>query len=229
MSNDDKLKLVASYALKSLFSSRGIATPISAFDLLARVISSGAPPAGLLSGPGPHPSFRLTDLAKFEHALECLSQEWDHGRIALSRDEDTGETTVVEVQLGQPSTRGSTPNIPHGKKRKRVVDEDADSAAGDAEEEEKEDESAPRTTALSPLDGLSKEMREVYALLQKGTARGRLLAEQVSYTAVCPCAKLINVITSSIRRIPVLSLYALALRKRTVLKHAVLRTTTTNP
>ena len=98
-----------------------------------------------------------------------------------------------------------------------------------ARAEEKEDESAPRTTALSPLDGLSKEMREVYALLQKGTARGRLLAEQVSYTAVCPCAKLINVITSSIRRIPVLSLYALASRKRTVLKHAVLRTTTTNP
>jgi mRNA (2'-O-methyladenosine-N6-)-methyltransferase len=62
------------------------------------------------------------------------------------------------------------------RKRKRVIDEDADSAAGDDDAEDLlEDIVSQRATTLGSL---SKELREVYSLLQKSTARGRLLAEQ---------------------------------------------------
>ena len=92
-------------------------------------------------------------------------------------------------------------------KRKRVVDEEADSAAGNEEDDDdiyKEDigssgansqimgtagpaEFDPAAEPIgmsgvktpSHLGSLSKELREVYAILQRGTAKGRLLAEQV--------------------------------------------------
>ncbi len=185
MSADDKLKIVASSALRSLFCSGKIDIPISSFDLLARVISSGPPAAGLLPGSEPAPRFRLTDLSLFERILESISQAWDFGKITISHEEQSsgGGLTVLDVQLGQPFARKTEEYAGfHGKKRKRVVDEDADSAAGDAEDEEdlNEDTSAGWKPAPSTLDRLSKEMKVVYSLLQRGTARGRLLAEQVS-------------------------------------------------
>lgn len=185
MSTDEKLKIVASSALRTLFCSRKVSVPIAAFDLLARVIASGPPPAGLLPGPDPAPAFRLTDLARFEHILECLSREWDCGRIIVSRESDGG-LTVLDVQLGQ-AYRGQSDDAGfHGRKRKRIVDEDADSAAGDLEEDDEHSRSreGSRKPAPTTLDSLSKDMKEVYALLQRGTARGRLLAEQVTTTSV---------------------------------------------
>lgn len=184
MSNDEKFMIIASSALVTLFSSGRVKTPISSFDLLANVISLGPPKNGLLPGPDPPPSFRLTDLSRLEHILECLSQEWDHGKIALSHDSQAGDMTVLDVQLGQMSKSQSAASgaNAHGKKRKRVVDEDADSAAGAAEEEEPNEEIACRKPMPSTLDSLSKKMREVYSLLQRDTAKGRLLAERV-----CPC------------------------------------------
>ena len=181
MSSDEKLKIIVSSALNTLFSSGRIKAPVSSFDLLANVISLGPPKNGLLPGPSPPPSLRLTDLSRFEHVLECLSQDWDHGKIVLSRDGQAGEVTVLDVQLGQTSkcqavTGGASA---HGKKRKRVVDEDADSAAGVPEEEPSEDVGCKKAMP-SALDSLSKDMREVYSLMQRGTTKGRLLAEQVS-------------------------------------------------
>ncbi len=194
MSTDEKLKIVVSSSLRSIFSSNKASTPISSFDLLTRVISSGPPPAGLLPGPAPIPRLRLTDLKKFEGILECLSQEWDAGRIVLSKEEGSGEVTVLDVQLGRASKRLEAV-VPHGKKRKRVVDEDADSAAGDLEEEEDGggagEEGGSRKPAPSTLNSLSKEMKEVYSILQRGTARGKLLAEQVSLTAQTPLCKVL--------------------------------------
>jgi len=63
-----------------------------------------------------------------------------------------------------------------GRKRKRVIDEDADSAAGSGDEAEEYEEVKKPATAL---ESLSKELKEVYATLQRSTAKGRLLAEQV--------------------------------------------------
>lgn len=180
MSADEKLKIVASAALRTIFASGKASTPISSFDLLTRVISAGPPPAGLLPGPYPAPRFRLTDLARFDRILESFAQEWDSGKAIVSRDPSTGDMTVLDVQLGH--VQKGQPSMPHGKKRKRVVDEDADSAAGGAEEEEaRSDDIVCRKPAPTTLDSLSKDMKEVYSLLQRGTARGRLLAEQASH------------------------------------------------
>ena len=181
MSNDEKLKIVVSSALKALFASGRITTPISSFDLLARVISSGPPSPGLFPGPDPPPKLRLTDLSRFEHVLDGLSQEWNEGKLVLSHD---GETTVLDIQLGQTS-RGQTNGASaaaHGKKRKRIVDEDADSATA-VQEDEASSDAECRKPMPSTLDSLSKDMREVYSLLQRGTAKGRLIAEQVCAVA----------------------------------------------
>ncbi|KAI0092838.1 MT-A70-domain-containing protein [Irpex rosettiformis] len=189
MSTDEKLKIVVSSSLRSIFCANKASTPISSFDLLTRVISAGPPPAGLLPGPAPLPRLRLTDLKKFESVLESLAQEWDAGRMVISREDRSGDVTVLDVQLGRASK--AQPVVPHGKKRKRVIDEDADSAAGDAEEEEESvDDIGIRKPAPSTLDSLSKEMKEVYSLLQRGTARGKLLAEQfhsvnTSFEPIC--------------------------------------------
>ncbi|KAA1466102.1 MT-A70-domain-containing protein [Dentipellis sp. KUC8613] len=97
----------------------------------------------------------------------------------------------MDIQLGSPSNSAARSPAPGGavKKRKRVVDEDADSAAGSGDEaDEVVDEVKKPVTAL---EGLSKDLKEVYAILQKSTAKGRLLAEQfrsvgTSFEPICP-------------------------------------------
>ncbi len=187
MSVEDKLKVVASSALESLFSSRAVTIPISSFDLLTRVVASGPPPVGLFPGPDPTPRFRLVDLARFERILERLSESWDSGKISLARDQESdGSLTVMDVQLGI-SSAGQVERSPTAgrRKRKRVVDEDDDSAAGGVDEEEilspdKDKDKVEWKPSPSTLESLNKTMKEVYELLRRGSARGRLLAEQVS-------------------------------------------------
>ena len=173
---EEKLKLLASQSLHTLFSSQVVETPITSFDLLARVIAAGAPPS-ILPSNEKAPTFRLTQLPLFDKILKSLVDSWEFGKITLS-NEGEGELIVADVRLGESSTTRKSPAPSHGKKRKRVLDEDADSAAGNVEEEEED----PRLKGPAPstLDSLSNEMREVYSLLQRGTAKGRLLAEQVS-------------------------------------------------
>ncbi|KAI0080731.1 MT-A70-domain-containing protein [Panus rudis PR-1116 ss-1] len=199
MSIDDKLKVVASATLNSLFSSGKVDTPITSFDLLTHVVSVG-PPTGVLPGEDRPPTFKLTQRRLFERILEALSESWDFGDLSLSREPETGELTIVEVRLGQSHTgRKALVGVAHGKKRKRVVDEDADSASGNGEDEEKATHTA-KAAPPSTLDSLTKDMKEVYSLLQRGTAKSRLLAEQFrsingSFEPICPhitkddCAK----------------------------------------
>ena len=187
MSVEDKLKIVASAALNILFSSHAVTAPISSFDLLTRVVASGPPPAGLFPTSEPAPRFRLVDLARFERILERLADNWDQGTITLSREEESdGSLTVMDVRVGAEASGSGQAERPHTspmkRKRKRVVDEEEDSAAGGAEEEEttpdlkeKEAWKPPPTT----LESLNKTMKEVYALMQLPSAKGRLLAEQV--------------------------------------------------
>lgn len=169
--SDERLKLVASSTINVLFSSGKLSVPISAMDLLSRVISTG-PPAGLFPPDTPVPRFRLIDLPKFEGILEGLAQTWEHGALSITRE--GGEMTVMDVALGagHAAGLGIAP-----RKRKRVVDEDADSAAGD-EDEQDSLEAAPGSSTT--LGNLSKELKEVYTILQQSTAKGRLLAEQVT-------------------------------------------------
>ena len=174
--SEEQLKLVASSTINGLFSSGKVSAPISSMDLLSRVISSGAP-AGLL--PTPPPRFRLTDLSKFESILDSLSLTWDHGTITLARDD--GGVTVMDVHLGSPGSIDTLAGL-NMRKRKRVVDEDADSAAGNDDEQ---DSFESPTTGSTTLGSLSKELKEVYTILQKSTAKGRLLAEQVYIFISC--------------------------------------------
>ncbi|EIN10332.1 MT-A70-domain-containing protein [Punctularia strigosozonata HHB-11173 SS5] len=169
--------------------------PIDSPVLLAKLIAASA-----RTTPSARPPLRLTDLARFDSILSAFSRTWEHGTVVVHRD-DTGNRTLVvlDVQLG-PSA------LPRpAKKRKRPVrDEDADSATGDPEDEHVDADAAPgedehADPPTSPSRHLSRELREVYAILQRGTAKGRLLAERFrstnAFEPVCPritkddCAK----------------------------------------
>lgn len=178
---DDKLKVVAIHAIKTLIASNQLTTPITSMELLTRVMSTKTPTS--LLPDSPPPKFRLTDLTRFEHIIEDLYNSWTEGVITLSRDEGSRKMTIWELesrQSGHASVLG--PSTSQGdlgsRKRKWVIDEDADSAAGDEEDYEEEDNAG----ASSAMANLNADMKEVIALLQKGTAKGRLLAEQVSTT-----------------------------------------------
>lgn len=176
--SDDELRIIATTALKTILGHRpnALTPPTTSMELLTKIMTTKLPSSLFPTSSKPIPRFRLTDLHKLENILEGLSQPlaWDDGYISVSRDKDTNEMTIWEIGLGPRKVSAGT-------KRKRVIDEEADSAAGSAGEEEDEANAAGGSGwARSTLGGLSKEMRDVYALLQRGTAKGKLLAEQVS-------------------------------------------------
>jgi len=171
----DPLLPEISSAVRALFSSRTVTTPISSLNLLGRVIATSrkAPP------------LRLHELHRFEAILEALSQPqgWEHGTIALLKD--ASDVTVMNVVLVKKSTQvpydGSS-IVPNPKKRKRPpVDEEAESREGSEHGQSslEEEEIPPPKPTVSSLSNLSREMKEIYEILQKPTAKGRLLAEQV--------------------------------------------------
>jgi mRNA (2'-O-methyladenosine-N6-)-methyltransferase len=167
---DEQFRNLVSDSLYSLFSSTKIHTPVSSLELLSAVICADLGS----TAPSATPRFRLTDRSRLEVAIDALAKRWDRGFISIVRD-DSG-LTVTDVQLGSSSNTESTARVTG--KRKRVRDEDADSAAGSGDEVDdayEEEVQKPCTT----LANLSKELKEVYAFLQRSTAKGRLLAEQV--------------------------------------------------
>ncbi|KAF8742418.1 hypothetical protein AX14_004637 [Amanita brunnescens Koide BX004] len=166
--SSDELRSLSITALKSLFGSRKIHAPISSMGLLARVITFNPTAAQKAR-------LRLTDLARFEAILNDISRTWDEGIISLTRD--NGGLTILDFSFDSSVTEYGVASGSNPRKRKRVIDEDDDSAAGDAVDENSVYES-PGTPTASTLANLSKEMREAYSILQRGTAKRRLLAEQ---------------------------------------------------
>lgn len=173
---DEEFKLVVSAALHALLQFGRLSLPISSMDLLTRVITSKFP-VGLLPDGTPSRRLRLTDLSRFESVLEVLSHTWDAGTLLLSRDEEG--LSVIDAHLDNGVSSSGSGDGLNSRKRKRVVDEDADSAAGDDDAEEQADIAS--LASSSTLGSLSKELKEVYAILQRSTAKGRLLAEQVDF------------------------------------------------
>jgi len=171
---DEQFRNLVSETLCSLFSSSRIHTPLGSLELLSTAIAADlASTTGDSTAPR-KPRFRLTDRSRFECAIEALAKHWERGSISIIRDESG--VTVTDVHLGSSSNAETTARVIG--KRKRVKDEDADSAAGSGDEAEdayEEETHKPCTT----LATLSKELKEVYAFLQRSTAKGRLLAEQV--------------------------------------------------
>ncbi|RDB23286.1 N6-adenosine-methyltransferase subunit METTL3 [Hypsizygus marmoreus] len=180
--SENELRILATSALNSLVASGKLSFPITGMKLLARVIATKVSPSLFANPSSPNIRFKLTDLTRFDALLEDLSHTWDQGTISLSHE--NGETTILDIVLG-PSGHGlfseaSLKDLANSRKRKRVIDEDADSAAGDDETEDSFEEIPLQP--MTNLESLSREMREVYAILQKSTAKGRLLAEQFQST-----------------------------------------------
>ncbi|KAL5488175.1 IME4 [Sanghuangporus weigelae] len=173
MSADD-LRCTVSQNLLQLVSSGAVQTPITAFELLAKFIS--LPPVSDSST-----IFRLTDIRKLETILDDFSVCWDAGSISVVRDDSN--LTIVQVSLN-----GNQSTSLNNKKRKRLIDEDADSA--EEEEALKSAVSLKSKSASTSLNSLSKDLQEIYALLQRGTARQRLLCEQHQsddpFEPICP-------------------------------------------
>jgi mRNA (2'-O-methyladenosine-N6-)-methyltransferase len=187
--SSDELRSLSITALKSLFGSRKTYAPISSMVLLTRVIAFNPTAAQKAR-------LRLTDLARFEDILNDISRTWDEGIISLTRD--NGGLTILDFSFDSTVTECGVTSGSNPRKRKRVIDEDDDSAAGDAVDDTSVYES-PGTPTASTLANLSKEMREAYSILQRGTAKRRLLAEQV-YLFLCKLNTPSNFLAVSVYR-----------------------------
>ena len=171
----DPLLPEISSAIRSLFSSRNATTPISSLNLLGRVIASSRKA----------PLLRLHELHRFEAILEALSQPqgWEHGTITLLKN--TSGLVVMNVFLAKRPAQvpyDGSGAVSNPKKRKRPpVDEEAESREGSEHGQSslEEEEIQPPKPTVSSLSNLSEEMKEIYEILQRPTAKGRLLAEQV--------------------------------------------------
>jgi mRNA m6A methyltransferase catalytic subunit len=163
--DSDALRSQVSAALYSLLSSAAVSSPISSLNLLANLISSSVNP----------PPLRLYELSRFDSILESLSVDWDHGTIILSHDKSG--LTIMEFKLAPQAYNGS-------KKRKRPVDEEAESDSEADREHHERVERRNITPTVSSLSNLSKEMKEVYSILQRPTAKGKLLAEKVCLSGI---------------------------------------------
>lgn len=164
---DDEFTVAVGSAVRDAFTTGKTSTPISSMDLLLSLIASK--PTACSSHP-----LRLTDLHRLEIVLESLSSRWEHGSLSLSRE--GGNLTIIDIHLGNAMA-----DVVNFRKRKRPpVDEEADSAAGD-DPDERSSRSITRSPppSATPLANLGKELREVYAILQRATAKGRLMAERV--------------------------------------------------
>ncbi|KAI9574882.1 MT-A70-domain-containing protein [Boletus coccyginus] len=175
---DDEFTVAVGSAVRDAFTTGKTSTPISSMDLLLSLIASK--PTACSSHP-----LRLTDLHRLEIVLESLSSRWEHGSLSLSRE--GGNLTIIDIHLGNAMA-----DVVNFRKRKRPpVDEEADSAAGD-DPDERSSRSITRSPppSATPLANLGKELREVYAILQRATAKGRLMAERFcaphgSFSPVC--------------------------------------------
>ncbi|KAI9507701.1 MT-A70-domain-containing protein [Russula earlei] len=171
--SDEQFRNLVSDTLYSLFSSSSIHTPVGSLELLSNAITTDLGPTAGDPATPQKPRFRLTDRSRFENAIEALAKNWERGSVSIIRDESG--VTVTDVHLG--SVNGAEAPARVIGKRKRVKDEDADSAAGSGDEaEDAYDEEAQKP--CTTLSNLPKEVKEVYAFLRRSTAKGRLLAEQ---------------------------------------------------
>ncbi|KAI0036008.1 MT-A70-domain-containing protein [Vararia minispora EC-137] len=166
---NEQLQDAVSRILCDLFSSVRVQAPICAVDLLSQIIDQS-----LARSSTERPILRLSDLSRFESILESFSRHWEKGFLTAVRD-DSG-VTVMDVQLSTTNGSSTIPTTGTLGKRKRVKDEDADSAAGSGDEAD--DGYEEMILAGTTVSGLSKELKEVYAILQKSTAKGKILAEQ---------------------------------------------------
>ena len=151
MSDSAFTELVSSQ-LRACLLSGDVQLPIKSFDLLRTLIQRQPHlrPASDLS----QPRLRLTDLRKVESALDELTDDWEYGRLEVVHDLDGMALVDAQVLAGGAS-----------RKRKR--------------DEPEEENTIAVPNALAPALKNGNGLREVYALLQHGSAKRKLVAEQV--------------------------------------------------
>ncbi|KAG8903828.1 hypothetical protein FRB99_002679 [Tulasnella sp. 403] len=158
----------ASSALRALFSlPPRLSVPIDSSRLLTHIVSWS------LTASVPNNSrLRLTDLTVLDGLLREFSDRWEYGNVEISIRRLPGGGTVVTL------LRIRVDESP--RKRKR---------------ESSEEPLASGVQSLPPVQDahhISEDLREVYLMLQRGTAKGRLLAEQyrsngsLSFDPICP-------------------------------------------
>jgi mRNA m6A methyltransferase catalytic subunit len=132
--------------------------PISSLDLRARFVAHSA------TSPDP---LRFSDLPRFNRTLERFAASHDKFAISLTRTHTSLSIISIKHRASELSNTGI--------KRRRKDDDD------DSAEEEPEELDAHRATP--PTIGITKfpkELQEAYAILQRPSAKMRLLAEKVS-------------------------------------------------
>ncbi|KAG8995267.1 hypothetical protein FRB90_000217 [Tulasnella sp. 427] len=161
-----------SSALRALFSHPAtLSAPIDSAKLLTYIVSWSLT-AGIQKGS----RLRLTEVQLLEDILEEFAERWNYGDLEISWTNDASggmvvgnisRVVVTRVQVEEPL-----------RKRKRESSEEP-----------------PVSEELPPVQDahhISEDLREVYMMLQKGTAKGRLLAEQYrsgpnqSFDPICP-------------------------------------------
>ncbi|KAG9025545.1 hypothetical protein FRB95_010071 [Tulasnella sp. JGI-2019a] len=163
-----------SSALRAIFSPPcTVRLPINSNDLLTAIISWI-----LTAHPIPTGRLKLTDLKELEDLLVDFAQTWEHGTIIIEYDKSAqiahrliSQVTVEEVQVNPPLVQ----------KRKR-------------RENSGEPETPVSQNRPEVLDAhhISHDLRQVYMMLQRGTAKGKLLAEQFkskdssAFDPICP-------------------------------------------
>ncbi|KZW03694.1 MT-A70-domain-containing protein [Exidia glandulosa HHB12029] len=115
----------------------------------------------------PSARLRLTDQRKLESALQRFADDWEYGHLHVTREGGTVTLLDASVLAGSAS-----------RKRKRD------------EEENDADVLVPVPSAVPSLKN-GNGLREVYSLLQYGSAKRRLVAEQFasidpSFEPICP-------------------------------------------
>ncbi|KAF9514119.1 hypothetical protein BS47DRAFT_1316972 [Hydnum rufescens UP504] len=153
--------------------------PISSSTLLRHIVQMTPIRAG-------DRHLRLTDQSTFNEALRDIASSWKHGTVRIS---DAAEASSAHVDthsdvnvLGIDVTREAA------RKRKRGTSQDVDSGSDQSFDAEP---ASRKSLALYKSSILNGELEEIYGLLQKGTARGKLLAERHmssggAFEPICP-------------------------------------------
>lgn len=168
---------MASNALRTLFRHDDDLCPIPIMMLLAHVVAHGTKGIDFNSDAKlpKQPRFRLTDLPLFASILRDIARDWEHGTIILSKHNDES-LIILSIQLHE-GRRGL-------RKRKRAGDIAIDSleVVNHAQSGGVNDHTTTPATQPSIFDTLHQDLQGVYAISLKGTAKGRIMAEQASFS-----------------------------------------------
>ncbi|KDQ12741.1 hypothetical protein BOTBODRAFT_34199 [Botryobasidium botryosum FD-172 SS1] len=165
-------RVATSSRLRNLFAlhHERVHLPVKADHLLRLILAHTDAPSDNASA-----RLRLTDNEVFEAMLRDWATSWEYGTLIVSKDEKEGSLLVEEVHIFPEGD-------PKGKKRKHDEDD---------KDMESRKLSMQRRFRPPAFTSLREDLQEVYALLQQGTARGKLLAEEFHSTdgyfePICP-------------------------------------------